>query len=281
MADGKVISNSTWFLTRLSLYVLLATVVILLFVRFRGCNDHNFQLTQYEQMLKDSRDSTAYAYNDLSEEVYSRTEVQGDYDNLEKLLSRSLQKTDSLERLAARFNVKAKNIQSFAEVTTNKEDDLKLQEQSFYKEPWYLFTEIDPGVLSIDTTLRWQSITPHWQRFFLTGTFVSKYDSSIVRLGDSAYNRIYSKDTLDIVTAKKSKGSIFNRTWYSSFNVIGRNPNTSYKIEGAYSVDDRKPGKWFMVGYAGLGYDLSNFSSWKKPKPVIGVGVARVLFRIK
>jgi hypothetical protein len=172
--------------------------------------------------------------------------------------------------LAKRYKTKADKLESFIQVSSHTESDVPLKDQEIVYTPAsdYLTKDSIP-------------CPPERKVLYMKGTFVSAYDSSVVRLGDSAYNRIYSWDTLSLLSKRERIGKIFNRRWVTTVNAIGANPNTVYKINSTFAVADRKPARWVMVAYAGVGYDPGNFSGFRKPGVSFGIGVGRVLFRIK
>lgn len=259
MEDTQVTKSITG-VSRILLYALIIFALILLIMQVRSCQKDK-QYADFEIMLKQSRDSTIMYKNKHGEEVYARTQVQGSLENMNKLYGKRY-----LDSLASVFNTKMNKVAEYVNLSVKKMSDVPLLVQDVvYETPASDYT----GPI------------PCPQVKYMTGTFVSPFDSSVVRLGDSAYNRIYSTDELDLVTTKKNVGSFLNPRWENVVNVKGRNPDATYKVGTNFRIAETKPARIVLVAYGGVGYDAFNFKGWKRPTTHFGLGVGYVLARLK
>lgn len=242
--------------------VILAFIVTVIAIAYvDSCNKRGNEAKQYAQMAKDKDDSTRMYKNKFGQAIFTRKEVEGTLQNMALLYSK-----DSLDHLAARFNTKINKIQSFEKVSSKTVTDVPLDSQKavYYTTPSTDYTD-----------------KPCPKVKYMMGTFHSKFVTSTVRLGDSAYNRIQVVDSLELLTKREREGNLFHRRWFTSMNILGQNPDATYKIDASFRVADSKPVKWVIVGYGGIGYDPTKFTGLKHLGLQFGIGVGRILFRIR
>lgn len=201
-------------------------------------------------------DSLLYWQNEAGRLQASLRGAEVDYANQNQRL------TDSMARDAG---VRLKNLREYLIAT--------LKTETVIKDPVDQHTEYLPP-----------TVTPHGDTCpaeirNLSATFVTRYDSIDVQLGEDPYLVRIGWDTVSVVWKDTTIGPLFNRKKYLQLDFSLANPDTRVTGLKAYRIPAPAPKKWTIGLQSGYGANVDRKTGTVRTGPYVGIGLTRTLLR--
>lgn len=195
-------------------WIVAAALAVLLFLSVRSCRKNKDDRDELANMITAANDSTHHWQNKYGEEVATRMVVEGSLKNMKSFLTK-----DDIKELEDRFKLDIKNLKSY--IAVNSKGDV------------YLPPVGEPVIVYRDSAGQPCPVVR-----YMAQAFGGPWDSVYARIGDSAYARVQSWDTVRLVTNRKRTGGLFNRKWHTEVSVQNANPHVRNTIAGAFLVSE-------------------------------------------
>jgi hypothetical protein len=222
--------------------VATATIVLIIISLFLAHSyyQHRKEINDQRALIQALQDSTHHWKNKYGEEIASRKIAEGSLQQISQYVN--------LDSIARSFDVKTKNLQTVYTLIQTSLAQLRASGEPIIVGDWN--GKDTENLISLkDFYAKFDSLgkCPPKIRYMEQEFNENPYYKVKARIGDSAYARVETKDSLTIVSAKAYTRHFLKKDWYTQLSVKSENPDAHYKIAGAISIKDSYRTKWFEL----------------------------------
>lgn len=255
---------------------LSAAAIIIIVILLKTCKD-NAELEQENRdlntIITEKNDTTRYFQNKYNQEVAVRKSAEGKLSTLQSAYG-------NIDSIATMFDIKAKNLRSYISYITEGKSDLKP-----VNKPEIVYRDTGRVVRVGDTC------PPEVK--YMQQTFTNPYYTAFVRIGDSSFHHLTSRDTayVSFSWGVKKKGFLnLGMEYFPQVGVIHADTSKRTTIVQSFTVREslRNPYKWSVSAFAGWTYPLTS-DFLKQPGNTfktagqfrIGLGLSRNIINLR